>query len=92
MTVALAAAPAYGVTRQSCEAQGGSVEPSGRGESWWKCCLAVPSGILKSGGSKICFVCKGESPQSNCDQIPYVDKEKSKPADPSATKATEKPK
>lgn len=63
---------ALAVTREGCAAGGGTVEHSGRGTGWWKCCLKVPSGILRRDRTKICFVCSGESPDSNCDQVPYV--------------------
>ena len=62
------------VTREGCAAEGGTVEHSGRGTDWWKCCLKVPSGILRRDRTKICFVCSGDSPDSNCDQVPYVSK------------------
>lgn len=74
------AAPAAAITREGCAAEGGLVEPSGRGGDWWKCCLKIPSAILRGERTKICFVCDGESPRSNCDQIPYVGKDEKKPS------------
>ena len=68
------AGPAAGVTKEGCVAEGGVVEPSARGASWWRCCVKVPTGILRGEKSKICFVCDGDSPQGNCDQIPYAGK------------------
>lgn len=82
----LVASSAAGVTRQGCAAEGGTVEPSARGASWWRCCLHVQSGILKGGNSKNCFVCDGDSPKSNCDQIPYAGKAVKKPDEKPATR------
>ncbi len=70
----MVASSAAGVTKQGCIAEGGTVEPSARGASWWRCCLKVPSGILRNDKTQICFVCDGDSPQGNCDQIPYAGK------------------
>ena len=83
---------ATGVTKQSCAADGGIVEPSKRGENWWKCCLNIPSGILRGGVSKICYICKGESPESNCDQIAYEANDKQKPAEQPAAQGEKKTK
>ena len=92
VSAVLVSGPVLGVTKQACAAHGGIVKPSGRGADWWKCCLGVPPGILKSGRSRVCFVCKGEGAQSNCDQVPYTEKETLKPAEPSAGKDPGKPK
>lgn len=81
-----------GVTKQGCAVEGGIVEPSKRGANWWKCCLNVPSGILRDGISKICYICKGESPESNCDQIAYEAKDKKKTMGQPATQDEKKTK
>lgn len=91
LVAGVVAGDARAANREACEAAGGVVEPSGRGGGWWKCCLRVPPGILKKGQSSVCFVCKGEAAEGNCDQIPYVEKDKPKsPGQPA--KHPEKPK
>lgn len=88
----IVAGPAAGVTKEGCAAEGGVVEPSARGASWWRCCLNVPSGILRGDKSKICFVCDGNSPKGNCDQIPYAGKATKKPDEPPPGKDQKKTK
>ena len=83
---------ALAVTRESCAAEGGSVEHSGRGTDWWKCCLKVPAGILRRDRTKICFVCNGDSPDSNCDQVPYVAKKEDNPVQAPAANDKKAPK
>lgn len=87
LVAVIASSGARAASREACEAMGGVVEPSGRGGGWWKCCLKVPPGILKKGRSTVCFVCNGDAPEGNCDQIPYVDKDKPKPVQPPAKDA-----
>ena len=65
-------APAFAVTKSGCELGQWEVKSSVRGERWWRCCTVVPETVLRGDARQLCFHCKGETNDVNCDQFPQA--------------------
>lgn len=62
---------ALSASRTMCETAGWVVVESQR-KSWWRCCTVAPQGVVRNDYRELCFECKGESENVNCDQLPQM--------------------